>query len=114
MSDFPSFPTESAPFPVGAAEASAKKTRGPRRGTVPDPGFTKELLGPEPAKRKGRPPKVEAKSRASAVIPAFRLSDLEHLDPADIEPITQAWQVLASLDDGQRARVLALLGKALA
>ena len=109
MNDFPTFDT--SPLPHSSAETPVRKTRGPRRGTVrldhdPEPI--------DPPKRKGRPPKVEAKSRASAVIPAFRLSDLEHLDPADIEPITQAWQVLASLDDGQRARVLALLGKALA
>ena len=118
MSDFPSFPTESAPFPVGAAEAP-KKTRGPRRGTVPDPGFTKELLGPEPAKRKGRPPKANGGvgpapgSRAPSALIDL-LPHLVGLQEVHIKPLTKVCHILSELPAGDRRRVAWILAKVFA
>ena len=135
MSDtFPMFETTSpaplvfgADLPPPASTGPEPKKRGPRRGTVAlEAQFTAEGKGGEgaffaspdaPAKRRGRPAKVEGAAPLQQTDTPLLLGLLPHLvglQEAHIGPLTKAYRLLAELSPRDRRQVSAILAKAFA
>lgn len=122
MSEFPSFETSS--FPATTPEAPVKKTRGPRRGTtaaMDAADFSangKGAAAPEPAKRKGRPPKEQ---RDTVVAPrtgnAYVIDLLPHLvglQEVHVKPLTKLYHIIAEMHPSDRRRVASILARVFA
>jgi hypothetical protein len=88
---------------------------------VPD---TEVTLGPEPAKRKGRPPKAQSGDSGDdpSTKPAKRatgglidlLPHLVGLQEAHIKPLTKVYHILSELHPSDRRRVAGILARVFA